>query len=61
VEGDDFRIDFDQKDRFLCRYEVVGNALLTKGGKLMPNFWRAPSDNDLGANLQTRYCAWYIP
>ena len=32
-----------------------------KAAKLTPNFWRAPTDNDMGAGLQNRYAAWKKP
>lgn len=35
--------------------------MLKEGGKLTPNFWRAPTDNDMGANLQNNYAAWKRP
>ena len=44
-------------DGFLCRYEANGMSMLKEGGKLTPNFWRAPTDNDMGANLQIKYAA----
>ena len=28
---------------------------------LKPNFWRAVTDNDMGANLQRRYVVWRNP
>ena len=28
---------------------------------LTPNFWRAPTDNDMGANLQRKYRVWKNP
>lgn len=61
VEGNRFRLDFSRKDGFLCRYEAAGMTLLKEGGKLAPNFWRAPTDNDMGANLQNKYAAWKNP
>ena len=61
VEGDRFRLDFDRKDGFLCRYDANGMTLLKENGKLTPNFWRAPTDNDMGANLQNKYVAWKEP
>jgi beta-galactosidase len=54
-------MDFDRKDGFLCRYEVNGKALLNEGGKLTPNFWRAPTDNDMGAKLQQKLAIWKNP
>ena len=61
VEGENFRLDFDKKDGYLSRYEVKGIQLLNDAGKLTPNFWRAPTDNDLGAQLQLKYAAWKSP
>ena len=58
VEGDHFRLDFDKHDGYLCKYEINGRQLLNEGSKLTPNFWRAPTDNDLGAGLQKKYAAW---
>ena len=61
VEGENFRLDFNKYDGFLCRYDVNGMPMLKEGGKLTPNFWRAPTDNDMGANLQNNYAAWKRP
>ncbi|RHJ86696.1 glycoside hydrolase family 2 TIM barrel-domain containing protein [Parabacteroides sp. AM08-6] len=61
VEGENFRLDFNKHDGFLCRYDVNGMPMLKEGGKLTPNFWRAPTDNDMGANLQNNYAAWKRP
>ena len=35
--------------------------MLGEGGMLKPNFWRAVTDNDMGANLQRRYVVWRNP
>lgn len=61
IQGPNFQIDFDRKDGFLCRYDVNGQAMITDAGKLTPNFWRAPTDNDMGAGLQKKYAAWKNP
>ena len=61
VTGENFRIEFNKHDGFLCKYDVKGQALIDEGGKLTPNFWRAPTDNDMGAGLQNRYAAWKKP
>lgn len=61
VAGENFRIDFNKKDGFLSRYDVNGMPMLKDDGKLTPNFWRAPTDNDMGANLQNKYAAWKNP
>lgn len=61
VQGENFTMDFNRWDGFLCKYTVNGQDLIKDGGKLTPNFWRAPTDNDFGANLQTKYRAWLNP
>lgn len=35
--------------------------MLKEGGCLAPNFWRAPTDNDFGANLHKKWNAWKNP
>lgn len=61
VEGEEFVLDFNRWTGFLCRYKVAGCELINQGGQLSPNFWRAPTDNDMGANLQNKYRAWLSP
>ncbi|MDR3184287.1 MAG: DUF4981 domain-containing protein [Prevotellaceae bacterium] len=61
VQGETFKIDFDRRDGFLCRYDVNGKAMLHEGGRLTPNFWRAPTDNDMGAGLQKKLAVWKNP
>ncbi len=59
IQGDRFTIEFGKHDGLMNRYEVNGLALLE--GKLSPNFWRAPTDNDYGAGLQHHYRVWKNP
>ena len=61
VTGENFQIDFNKADGYISRYDVNGLAMLNEGGALTPNFWRAPTDNDMGANLQLKYRAWLSP
>lgn len=61
VEGENFQIDFNKEDGYISLYNVDGLAMLHEGGMLTPNFWRAPTDNDMGANLQLKYRAWLEP
>jgi beta-galactosidase len=61
VEGARFAIEFNRRTGFLDRYSVHGKELLARDGALVPNFWRAPTDNDFGANLQMKYRAWHNP
>lgn len=59
VKGEDFDIEFNRQNGFMCRYTVDGTDMLKNDGLLMPNFWRAVTDNDMGANLQNKYQAWH--
>lgn len=61
VLGENFQLDFDRRTGFLSRYKCNGNDMLVEGSQLVPNFWRAPTDNDFGANLQLRYRVWHEP
>ncbi|MCM1066998.1 MAG: DUF4981 domain-containing protein [Muribaculaceae bacterium] len=54
-------IEFDRATGFMTRYEVAGQQFIEEGKALTPNFWRAPTDNDMGANLQNKYRAWHNP
>ncbi|MBD5356905.1 MAG: DUF4981 domain-containing protein [Bacteroides sp.] len=61
VKGGNFNIEFNRHNGFMSKYQVNGTDMITDGGELTPNFWRAPTDNDYGANLQNRYAAWRKP
>lgn len=61
VRGDHFSVSFDPKTGFINSYNVNGTAMLKDGAEITPNFWRAPTDNDFGANLQKKYRAWLNP
>ncbi len=61
VKGEDFQIDFTRKSGFISRYEIGGEELMECGSDIRPNFWRAPTDNDLGANTQKKYRMWLNP
>lgn len=54
-------IVFDKATGLLTKYNVGGRNLLGEGGTLRPNFWRAVTDNDMGAGLQKKFKAWRNP
>ena len=41
--------------------DINHQPLLEDGYSVTPNFWRAPTDNDYGANLQRNFAAWKNP
>ena len=49
---------FSRMDGLLHGYQVNGVPLLKPGYTLKPNFWRPPTDNDFGANLQRILINW---
>lgn len=61
VTNDKFHIEFNKHTGYLDQYIVDGLQLITREGSLTPNFWRAPTDNDYGAQLQTKYSVWKNP
>lgn len=61
VKGNNFEIDFNKHNGYLCSYVVNGDEMLAEDAELTPNFWRAPTDNDFGANLQRKYAVWKNP
>ena len=61
LAAENFTLAFDRATGFITKYEVGGKSLLGNGGSLKPNFWRAVTDNDMGANVQEKFAAWRDP
>ena len=51
----------DRSTGLISEYAYNGKSMLGEGGTLKPNFWRAPTDNDMGAGLQKKFKAWKNP
>ena len=51
----------DRTIGLISEYAYNGKSMLGEGGTLKPNFWRAPTDNDMGANLQKKFKVWKNP
>lgn len=51
-------ITFDKKTGFISGYTFNNQPIIKDGYQLRPNLWRAPNDNDFGANLQVYLKAW---
>jgi len=56
VEGQGFKIDFSKDEATLKSYQIDGKEMLMAGP--VPNFWRAPIDNDFGNGLDRRSRVW---
>lgn len=56
--GTDFRATFDKQTGLLESYVYKKKEYISNGQGPRPFFWRAPTDNDYGANLPVRLKAW---
>jgi beta-galactosidase len=56
ITGDKFEIVFDLKKGILSGYSVKGEQFIAEGPK--PSFWRAPTDNDIGAGFNVSLRKW---
>jgi beta-galactosidase len=56
VEGNGFKITFSKDEATLKSYQLDGKEMLQSGP--VPNFWRAPIDNDFGNELDKRSRVW---
>ena len=61
VKGENFQLDFGKRSGLMEHFVANGVQLLADDNVLKPNFWRAPTDNDFGANLNRKYAAWRNP
>ena len=58
VRGENFSAQFSALTPGLTSYVFAGRELIEQIP--MPNFWRAPTDNDRGNNMPQRYAQWKI-
>ena len=58
VNGEDFDCLFSMLNGGLVSYRYAGKEMIEKIP--MPNFWRAPVDNDNGSMAPARYAQWKI-
>ncbi|MFJ8189346.1 glycoside hydrolase family 2 TIM barrel-domain containing protein [Streptomyces sp. NPDC096094] len=56
VDGRGFSVTVDKRAGTITSYEAKGRRLITSGP--VPNFWRAPTDNDRGNGQHTRNQTW---
>lgn len=58
ISGANAKLIFDKEKGKLVSYQYKGEELLNHKNGLTPNFWRAPTDNDLGAGMEYRNVEW---
>lgn len=56
IEGKDFSVTIDQTSGVIKQYQFDGQTLIKDGP--VPNFWRAPNDNDKGNRMEERCGTW---
>jgi len=56
IVGKDFQVIFDKDKGTISSYKCKGRMLLRSGP--IPNFWRAPLDNDRGNGMPVRTGVW---
>ena len=61
VSTADLTVKVNRTTGFISEYTYQGKSFLGEGGTLKPNFWRAPTDNDMGAGFQKKFKAWKNP
>ncbi len=61
IESPAVHVEFDRHDGMMAEYVVNGVSMLAENGKLTPQFWRAPTDNDYGADLAVKRKVWRNP
>ena len=52
---------FNKNTGWIDYIDIDGKQITQNGSQLKSDFWRAPTDNDYGANLHTRMQAWRNP
>ena len=60
VTGYDWVVGFDRQG-FINQIEYGSMNVVSNDSALRPNFWRAPTENDIGAKLQNKYAVWRNP
>ena len=58
ISNSDVQLLFDKEKGQLISYIYEGNELIEEGNGPRPNFWRAPTDNDFGSQMQAKNIEW---
>ena len=61
VGNDRFNATFSLTTGWMTQWEVDQKGMLAEGGTILPNFWRAPTDNDMGSQIHRKYAVWRQP
>lgn len=61
VSAGEVKVTFGKWSGWIESLMLGERELIAYGYSLQPNFWRAPTDNDFGANLHRKFAAWKRP
>ena len=61
LQGGNTSVTFNKRDGWIDYLDVAGQPMFEKNFKLRPQFWRAPTDNDMGARMHQQLRAWLNP
>ncbi|MBP6977974.1 MAG: DUF4981 domain-containing protein [Lentimicrobiaceae bacterium] len=56
IRGNGFRIIFDRQTGTIASWKYLETELIKEGP--LPNYWRAPTDNDFGNGMEKRCAIW---
>ena len=58
ISNSNVKLVFDKEKGQITSYIFEGNELIKDGNGPKPNFWRAPTDNDFGSQMQAKNIEW---
>jgi beta-galactosidase len=58
VTSSDMNVRFNKQSGLMEKYVVNGQSYIDDSSSIKPAFWRAPTDNDIGAFFQLRLKVW---
>jgi len=61
LQASGLSVTFNRSTGWIDYIDIDGVPLMKKGHSLKSDFWRAPTDNDMGAGLQRRFLLWKDP
>ena len=61
LKGGDLTVTWNRWTGWIEYIDINDTPMMEKGYALLPNFWRAPTDNDFGAGLQRNFVDWKEP
>lgn len=61
VSANGVKVTFNNDNGFISYIDVDDVPMMYDGAQLLPDFWRAPTDNDYGAHFQEKFAVWQYP